>query len=150
MRFSAVTIINCVTVTGVASMMLVGAYQNKDYVPGSDGIDTISTASVQAHVDTRPKALADRFTVRNHADGRSCIVKLHRADGYNVHRVEPSENCGAVTASLASARAWREGNDGLVAITDRSGKNLMKLVPSDGFAWEVIEPRNIAISLEAF
>jgi hypothetical protein len=150
MRFSAVTIFNCITVTGAASMMLVGAYNDKAYSLGSDGIDTMSTASVQAHVTAQPKALADRFTVRNHADGRSCIVKLHRAEGYNVHRIEPSENCAAVTGMLASARAWRENNDGLVAITDRSGKSLMKLIPGDGLAWEVIEPRNIALSLEAF
>lgn len=150
MRFSAVNIINCLTVTGVASMLMVGAYQDKEFVAGADGIDTMSTASVQAHAATMPTVSADHFTVRNHSDGRSCIIKLHRADGYNVHRLEPSANCASVDETLANARVWKESNDGLVAVTDRKGKDLMKLIPSDGFAWEVIEPTNISISLEAF
>ena len=77
-------------------------------------------------------------------------MRLHRAEGYDVHRVEPSENCQTVNPQLASARTWQENASGTVILTDHKGNALMRLGRADGFAWEVVEPRGMAISLEAF
>ena len=53
-------------------------------------------------------------------------------------------------AHLASARTWQDTPAGDVRITDHTGKVLMKLGVSDGFAWEVVEPQDLALSFEAF
>ena len=92
---------------------------------------------------------ASRFMVVDHVNSRTCIVALHRAEGYDIHRVEPGD-CAQMPAELAAARTWQDTPAGDVQITDHRGNTLMRLGASDGFAWEVVEPRNVALSFEAF
>ncbi|MDZ7822873.1 MAG: hypothetical protein U5K75_01745 [Ahrensia sp.] len=150
MRFSATNILNGVGVAGAIAMMVFGAYQANEFTAGRDGIDRLTTASVNVHAKTQIAALADQFTVISHRDNRSCVLKLHRAIGYDVHRIEPSQNCDTVRQEFSLARAWQENAAGTVTIADRTGKRLMKLARGDGFAWDVIEPANMNISLDAF
>ncbi|TCD11349.1 hypothetical protein [Oricola cellulosilytica] len=91
---------------------------------------------------------ADRFTVIDHRAGETCVIAIHRAEGYGARRVEPGD-CGAVNGGLVAARTWQDTAAGDVRITDSDGNTLMKLAASDGFAWEVMEPRNVALSFEA-
>lgn len=149
MRFSATNILNGIALSGAAGLMVYGAFYD-GIEPRSPGVDPITTASVQAHVGSRTAALGDNFTVINHRDNRACVMRIHRAAGYDVHRVEPSENCTSVAPELATARAWQENASGTVTLKDYQGNHLMRLSRSDGFAWEVVEPVNVAISLEAF
>ncbi len=149
MRFSATNILNGMALCGAASLMVYGAFYN-GIEPANPGIDPITTASVQAHTATNPVDLGNSFTVINHRDNRACVMRIHRADGYDVHRVEPSQNCTSVAPELATARAWQENASGTVTLKDYKGNHLMRLSRSDGFAWEVVEPVNVAISLEAF
>lgn len=149
MRFSATNILNGMALSGAAALMVYGAfYEGAD--PAHLGVDPITTASVQAHAATNVAELGNNFTVINHRDNRACVMKIHRAEGYDVHRVEPSQNCSSVAPELASARAWQENASGTVTLKDYKGNHLMRLSRSDGFAWEVVEPLNVAISLEAF
>jgi hypothetical protein len=37
-----------------------------------------------------------------------------------------------------------------VRITDRQGNVLMRLSVSDKYGWDVVEPKNLALSFEAF
>lgn len=135
--------------SGAAAMMVYGAFYG-DLGPANPGIDPITTASVQAHASQIPARLGDQFTVINHQENRACVMRIHRAEGYDVHRVEPSENCAGVAPKLSSARTWQENASGSVILTDHKGNTLMRLGRADGFAWEVVEPVNVAISLEAF
>ncbi len=149
MRFSATNILNGMALSGAAALMVHGAFY--DGVEASQlGIDPITTASIQAHTASNIVDLSDSFTVINHRDNRACVMRLHRAEGYDVHRVEPSQNCASVAPELATARAWQENASGTVTLKDYKGNHLMRLSRSDGFAWEVVEPVNVAISLEAF
>lgn len=149
MRFSATKILNGMALSGAATLMVYGAlYDGAD--PRHPGVDPITTASVQAHAATNAAYLGDQFTVINHRDNRACVMRIHRAEGYDVHRVEPSENCAGVTPELVHARTWQENASGTVTLTDHKGNHLMRLSRADGFAWEVIEPLNVAISLQAF
>jgi len=148
MRFSATNILNGVALSGAAALMVYGAFYNG--VEPNLGVDPITTASVQAHAASNIAELGNQFTVINHRDNRACVMRIHRAEGYDVHRIEPSENCKSVAPELASARTWQENASGTVTLTDYRGNHLMRLGRSDGFAWEVVEPLNVAISLEAF
>jgi hypothetical protein len=88
--------------------------------------------------------------VVDHSANQTCIFALHRAEGYDVHRVEPAKTCQGLSRRLTDARAWQEMPNGRVTITDRAGVAILKLGPSDGFAYEVVEPSTLAMSLEAF
>lgn len=149
MRFSATNILNGIALSGAAALAVYGAfYQGID--AGNLGVDPITTASIQGHAATSTAVPSNSFTVINHRDNRACVMQIHRAEGYDVHRVEPSQNCISVAPELATARAWQENASGTVTLKDYKGKHLMRLGRSDGFAWEVVEPLNVAISLEAF
>lgn len=149
MRFSATNILNGVAMSGAAALMVYGAFY-QDIDSDNLGVDPITTASVQAPAAAHAAALGNSFTVINHRDNRACVMQIHRAEGYDVHRVEPSQNCASVAPELATVRAWQENASGTVTLKDYKGNHLMRLSRSDGFAWEVVEPLNVAISLEAF
>jgi hypothetical protein len=129
--------INGAAVLGISGMMAVS------YGIADPGIDTMTTASIA------PPASADRFMVVDHAHNRTCIVALHRAEGYDVHRLEPG-HCGGMPVELGEARTWQDTEVGKVRITDRRGNVLMRLTADDRFGWNVVEPANLALSFEAF
>jgi hypothetical protein len=129
--------INGFVVMGVAGMMALS--------PGGVA-QQVDTVTVSAFV---PADKASNFMVVDHENARTCIVALHRAEGYDIHRVEPA-NCDGMPAELAAARTWQDTPAGDVRITDHHGKALMTLAAGDGFAWEVVEPRDIALSFEAY
>jgi hypothetical protein len=127
---------NGAAVLGAVGVILLGGQAGK-----TPEIDNLTVASiVQA-------SNADRFRAIDHARNKSCMISIHRADGYDIHRVEPVE-CDDMPAALATARTWQDTSFGDVRITDRKGNTILKLGPSDGFAWEVIEPAGLAMSFE--
>jgi len=144
MRLNTTQWLNGFAVVGAAAMIIAAGA----VAPGSapSGIDPMTTASV-APV---PAAGGDRFMALDHRTNISCSFKLHRADGYDVHRVEPGSSCARLGDRFARARAWQESARGTVTITDHRGTPLMRLAPGDGFAWEVVEPVNVKVSLAAY
>lgn len=144
MRFTGAQILNFSAIGGVIAMMSAAAVTGHDI--NDPGIDTMTTAGIPT---ARPID-ADRFLAVDHTNNRTCMLALHRADGYDVHRIEPSDKCDGVGATFAEARTWREDSTGTVTVTDYRGNVLMKLARSDGFAWDVIEPRTVQASLSAF
>lgn len=146
MGFSGTTILNCAAIVGVAGMVTLGASQ-ANFQGNRDGVDMMATASIAAAPFATPNA--DDFTLINHATNQTCIIHLHRAEGYDVHRIEPEAGCATALTEISAARAWKEGAKETVTISDRKGNSLMKLARGDGFAWEVIEPKNLKVSLSA-
>lgn len=148
MRVSPANVFNGIALAGISAILLVTLAQERDM-----GIDPMTTASTTS---SAPRAVppqahrADRFMVVDHTAGKTCIFALHRAEGYDVHRVEPADNCASVSNRLTDARAWQEMPNGSVTITDRAGQPILRLGPSDGFAYEVTEPTYLALSLEAY
>lgn len=132
--------LNAAAALGVGAMLLAAAGFDQP------GIDPTTTASIPS---VRPME-GNRFIAINHLTNTSCVLALHRAPGYAVHRVEPAQNCAAVGDEFVIARAWRETTQGEVTLADHRGKTLMKLARSDGFEWEVIRPASIQASLAAY
>lgn len=146
-RLNTTNILNGMAFGGVAALVLTGAMTG---LP-NDGVDPITTASVSAHAKaTDYSGLADHFTVIDHAHNRTCVVQIHKAEGYDVHRVEPGATCAALSPELASARVWKENAGGMVTLADLKGHALFKMVRGDGFAWDVIEPARAELSFDAF
>lgn len=134
--------LNILAVAGISAMLVAaGARAPQDNAQA--GIDPITTASTAGHQ-------GNRFVVIDHITDRRCIFRLHRAEGYDVHRVEPGQGCDEMGAPFASARAWQETGRATVTVTDHRGTVLMQLAPGDGFAWEAIEPQYLRISLAAY
>ncbi|MEO1702762.1 MAG: hypothetical protein AAFR71_11990 [Pseudomonadota bacterium] len=140
MRVNGPDALNALAVTGVVCMLFAAHGLN------NPGIDPVTTASVPA---VRPLE-GDRFVAINHLNNESCVLALHRASGYAVHRLEPAHNCAAVGNEFAVARSWQETSQGEVTVTDHRGNQVMKLVRSDGFEWEVVKPVRIQASLAAY
>lgn len=145
MRISTTNGLNLLAVAGIGAMMIAAGadYHGTD---GTPGVDPITTASVQG----APAFDGDRFMAVNHRTNVSCIIALHRADGYDVHRIEPSQACAGLDDRIAQARAWQENGRGMVVVTDHRGNRLMMLMRGDGFAWEVVDPSHLQISLAAY
>lgn len=148
MRIAPATILNTVAVLGVGGLLLTTALTSEQ----SPGIDPMTTASISTEgaISTIDIGKANRFMVIDHSRDATCIFSLYRAEGYDVHRVAPGDNCGELSKRLSDARAWQEMANGLITITDRSGKPVIRLGPSDGFAYDVYEPNYLSMSLEAF
>ena len=145
MRFSPTGWLNAISIAGIGAMMFAaGSGMSQNGLPV--GVDPITTASVPA---SRPLQ-ANQYVAIDHRTNRSCVLSLHRADGYDVHRIEPGATCADMSELFVRARAWQENQRGRVVITDHRGQPLMRLAPSDGFAWDVIEPRNLEITLAAY
>ncbi|WP_421857072.1 hypothetical protein [Oricola sp.] len=134
--------INGVAVLGVVGMVALA--------PGlaGNGIDPTTVSSIKTASNSMAKT-ASRFMVVDHDNSKTCLVSLHRASDNGIHRVEPA-NCDGMPARLAAARTWRETPSGDARITDSAGTALMRLAVSDGFAWEVVEPRGVQLSFEAY
>lgn len=130
--------INGAVILGVTGIAVLGKGPAESNVQP----EHVLTASVSA-------GDASRFMAVDHRNSRTCVLALHRAEGYDVHRLEPG-NCEEMPAQLAAARTWQDTPSGDVKITDYRGNTLMKLAAGDGFAWEVVEPGNVALSFEAY
>ena len=135
--------LNILAVVGIGAMMVAAGVQapSGDTQPGIDPITTASTSA--AH-------LGNRFVAINHVTDQRCIFQVHRAEGYDVHRIEPAPSCDTMGAPFSIARAWRETGRDTVTVTDHRGIVLMQLAPGDGFAWEAIAPKDMRISLAAY
>lgn len=143
MRFLSTQWLNVLAIAGLGAMMIAAGAETRTATVA--GVDPVTTASITSRADWRH---ADRFTAIDHRTQMSCQFVLHRATGYSVHRIEPDPSCGKLGAPFQHARAWREDR-ATVTVTDHRGMALMKLAPGDGFAWEVIEPANLRVSLAA-
>ncbi len=141
MRLNTTNMLNGISIAGVGAMMIAGASFGTN-----PGIDPITTASVPT---ARPFS-GDMFMALDHRTNQTCLFALHRDPGYDVHRIEPAKNCATLGTSFAAARAWREDRVGMVTVTDHRGNELLKLARGDGFAWEVVSPRNVEISFSAY
>ena len=144
MRLSSSQWLNALAVAGVGAMMIAAGAQTPGETPR--GVDPIVTASTGPDGSRHG---TDRFTVIDHRTQMSCPLVLHRAKGYDVHRIEPDPSCDRLGDSFARARAWREDGRGTVTITDHRCAELMRLAPGDGLAWEVVEPSHMRASLAA-
>lgn len=139
MRLNSTHILNGVSVAGVGAMMLMAA------MGSSPGIDPVTTSSIPG---ARPFQ-GDLFMAIDHRSDHSCMFALHRDPGYDIHRIEPADNCAGLGPDFARARAWQEDRLGTVTVTDHRGHVLMKLARGDGFAWEVVSPGGVEVSFSA-
>ncbi|MEM0900368.1 MAG: AprI/Inh family metalloprotease inhibitor [Pseudomonadota bacterium] len=144
MRFTPANVLNGIALAGVATI-LGSQFFIADPEPGIDPITTSSVSKTSAPTAHK----ANRYMVVDHNASQTCLFDLHRAEGYDVHRVEPASNCDGLSNRIADARAWKEMANSTITITDRAGRPILKLGPSDGFAYEVIEPAGMQLSLEA-
>ena len=145
MRLSPTQGLNLFAIAGIGAMMIAaGMEQGNSNLPA--GVDPMTTASIPG---ARPFE-GDQFMAINHRNNSSCIIALHRAEGYDVHRIEPGQACATLDERMAQARAWQESPGGEVTVTDHRGKPLMTLMRGDGFAWEVIKPGNLQVSFAAY
>lgn len=102
------------------------------------GIDPMKTASIGA-----PSA----YSVANIAENRTCVLKRAGDAAKRTFRIEAEPGCETVWPNLAQAHNWTKNADGSVAVTDKTGKEILTLAEGDGIAYVSINPPSAAITL---
>lgn len=108
--------------------------------PGAQNIDPFTSGSIGS-------SEASEFAVANLQTGTACTVTRGRALTAKSRALDVGVDCEAVWSGLSAARNWTENDDGSVALTDKSGHQLLYLTPGDGIAFEAYEPATAQISL---
>jgi hypothetical protein len=103
-------------------------------------------AGLQAPV-MEPNAM----TYAAHAPGVDSVCLIKRIAGNNpqASALKLDADCAEVFVDLEKAVSWLDREDGSAAIVDESGKELLVLGPSDGFAYESSTPGAPIVTLTA-
>ena len=104
------------------------------------GVDPMKTAAVG-----NPSS----YSVANIAEGKACVVNRGKHASARTFVLKSEPGCDDVWPGLDQARNWTENADGSVALTDKSGKQLLMIAPGDGIGYVAIEPPSAALSLTA-
>lgn len=127
-------------------LLLVGTLAGGAGYANIDSEDAPMKAGLQAPV-IEPNAM----TYAAHAPGVDTVCLIKRIAGTNpqTSTLKLDADCSEVFVDLEKAVSWLDRDDGSAAIVDRSGKELLVLGPSDGFAYETSTPGAPIVTLTA-
>jgi hypothetical protein len=98
-----------------------------------------------------PQIEPNAMTYAAHAPGVDtvCLIKRIAGNSPQASALKLDADCTEVFADLNKAVSWLDRDDGSAAIVDASGKELLVLGPSDGFAYETSTPGTPIVTLTA-
>jgi hypothetical protein len=130
----------------VMPLLLVGVLAGGAGYASIESEDSPMKAGLQAPV-IEPNAM----TYAAHAPGVDSVCLIKRIAGNNpqASSLKLDADCADVFADLSKAVSWLDHDDGSAAIVDQSGKELLVLGPSDGFAYESNTPGAPIVTLTA-
>jgi hypothetical protein len=98
-----------------------------------------------------PAIEPNAMTYAAHAPGVDTVCLIKRIAGNNpqASALKLDADCADVFVDLSKAVSWLDRDDGSAAIVDSSGKELLELGPSDGFAYETSTPGAPIVTLTA-
>jgi hypothetical protein len=98
-----------------------------------------------------PAVDPNAMTYAAHAPGVDTVCLIQRIAGNNpqASALKLDADCTDVFTDLNKAVSWLDREDGSAAIVDASGKEVLVLGPSDGFAYETSTPGAPIVTLTA-
>lgn len=78
-----------------------------------------------------------------------CLIKRIAGNNPQASALKLDDDCTEVYTDLKNAVSWLDRDDGSAAIVDASGKEVLVLGPSDGFAYETNTPGAPIVTLTA-
>ena len=88
------------------------------------------------------------WQISNDLSGETCIARPGPRISNGAHSLALDENCTDVHDALPAAAVWYENLDGIVSLTDASGRVLVSFAQADGIGLEAFEPAQVMLSLE--
>ena len=89
------------------------------------------------------------YSVANIAEGKACVVNRGKHASARTFALKSEPGCDEIWPGLSGARNWTENADGSVALTDKTGKQVLMIAPGDGIGYVAVEPPSAAITLTA-
>ena len=102
----------------------------------------------QAVAETSPVPAVEMFQLQASGDQATCLVEKATGPGPVVN-VIVAPDCDSVMPGLSTMRYWREGADGTVTLSADGKTPSVLFGPSDGVAYESVEPRTPLMALIA-
>ncbi len=130
----------------VMPLLLVGILAGGAGFASIEAEDAPLQAGLQA-----PQLEPNAMTYAAHAPGVDAVCLIKRVAGNNpqASALKLDADCPAVFTDLKNAVSWLDREDGSAAIVDASGKEVLVLGPSDGFAYETNTPGAPIVTLTA-
>lgn len=118
---------------------------------GAGYLNSAPDGPIDAAVFHAPQAKTGELTYAVHSPGVDTICLIKRIAGSNpfASALKLDADCDQVYGDLTKAVSWLDRDDGSAAIVDASGKELLVLGPSDGFAYETNTPGSPIVTLTA-
>ena len=102
----------------------------------------------RAVAETSPVPAVEMFQLQASGDAATCLVEKAAGPGPLVH-VIVAPDCDSVMPGLSTMRYWRESADGTVTLSADGKTQAVLFGPSDGVAYELVEPRTPLMALIA-
>jgi len=102
----------------------------------------------RAVAETSPVPAVEMFQLQASGDAATCLVEKAAGPGPLVH-VIVAPDCDSVMPGLSTMRYWRESADGTVTLSADGKTQAVLFGPSDGVAYESVEPRTPLMALIA-
>jgi hypothetical protein len=102
----------------------------------------------QAAAETGAVVAVETFQLQASGDAATCLVEKAAGPGPLAH-VIVAPDCDSVMPGLSTMRYWRESADGTVTLSADGKTALVLFGPSDGVAYESVEPRTPLMALIA-
>ena len=102
----------------------------------------------QAVAETSPVPAVEMFQLQASGDVATCLVEKATGPGPLAH-VIVAPDCDSVMPGLSTMRYWHENADGTVTLSADGKTPSVLFGPSDGVAYESVEPRTPLMALIA-
>jgi hypothetical protein len=99
-------------------------------------ITLLGTGLSLAADDEQVKAQSGSWLVAPESGAKGCRLTFDPDKAPGGYGLSGAQACASVLPVLSSAAAWTIGDDGALAIVDRSGKVLMRFGQEEGSPWE--------------
>lgn len=129
----------------VGAMALFAGYWSLDRDMPT-GVDPIVSGSIQKKMSS---GSAKNFSLSNIEAASTCTISRGDSLTYRSMRLTVSAECENVWQGLSHAATWTETGDGSVVIAGVSGDDILTLMQGDGSAYEVLDPPNAMITINA-
>ena len=118
---------------------------------GAGYMNSASDEPIDVTVFHAPQAKSGELTYAVHSPGIDSVCLIKRVAGAtpDISALTLDADCADVSSDLTRAVSWLDRDDGSAAIVDASGKELLLLGPSDGFAYETNTPGSQIVTLTA-
>ena len=100
----------------------------------------------QAVAETSPVPAVETFQLQANGEQATCRVEKATGPGPVVN-VIVAPDCDSVMPGLSTMRYWRESADGTVTLSADGKTQAVLFGPSDGVAYESVEPRTPLMAL---